>query len=124
MSYPVDQRGDTTKLIKLSIGDIAQIVHDRRGLLIGAHCNSTHGVVEELKGQTRLDWLRVLDALEIRSGQDEAKVSKTIAYVTNDLKMQIPFTFGSDSHDAASDTKGMWVKMADLSNHLPSTTNL
>lgn len=115
LDLPVCQHGDNTTLIKFPIGDIAQIVHDRRGLLIGAHCNSTHGVVEELKGQTRLDWLSVLDALEIRSGQSESKISKTIDYVTKDLKTQIPFTFGSDSHDAVSDTTGMWVKMADSS---------
>ena len=119
LDLPVCQHGDKTTLIKFPIGDIAQIVHDRRGLLIGAHCNSTHGVVEELKGQTRLDWLSVLDALEIRSGQSESKISKTIDYVTKDLKTQIPFTFGSDSHDAESYNVGMWVKMAN-----PSITSL
>lgn len=82
LELPVEQHGDTTKLITRSIGDIARIVHERRGLLIGAHCNSTHGVIEELSGQTRLDWLEKLDALEINSGQNEEKVSKTINYVT------------------------------------------
>ena len=36
---PSDQ-GDATKLISQPIADIARIVHERRGLLIGAHCNS------------------------------------------------------------------------------------
>ena len=119
LELQVDKHGDATKLINLSIGEIAKIVHDRGGLLIGAHCNSTHGVIEELSGQPRLEWLRLLDALEINSGQDETKVSKTIGYVTNDLNVAIPFTFGSDSHDAASDNTGMWVKMAE-----PSITSL
>ena len=101
------------------IEEIGRIVHGRGGLLIGAHCNSDHGVVEELKGGERLDWLRVIDALEIKSGQDERTVSKTINYVTNDLGVTIPFIFGSDSHDAASDNTGMWVKMAK-----PSLTSL
>ena len=56
----VDQHGDTTKLITLSIGDIAHVVHERRGLLIGAHCNSTHGVIDRLDGQPRLEWLERL----------------------------------------------------------------
>ncbi len=119
LKLSVDRHGDTTKPIKSQIEEIAQAVHERKGLLIGAHCNSTHGVVDKLDGQTRLDWLRVLDALDINSGQDETKVSKTINYVTNDLGVTIPFTFGSDSHDAESYNAGMWVKMAN-----PSITSL
>ena len=119
LGLPIDQRSDTTKIITLSIGEIVGYVHERNGVLIGAHCNSTHGVVKGLKGQPRLNWLEALDALEIRSDQDEAKASKTIEYVKDSLGLQIPFTFGSDSHDAASDTTGMWVKMAD-----PSMTSL
>ena len=112
LELPVELHGDATQPIMLSIGEIAQIVHDRNGLLIGAHCNSTHGVVNELSGQPRLEWLKLLDALEIKSGQDETKVFKTINYVSDNLGVTIPFTFGSDSHDAAADTRGMWVKMA------------
>ena len=119
LGLPVGQHGDTTKLVNLSIGDIVRIVHERRGLLIGAHSNSTHGVVDKLDGQPRLEWLRELDALEIKSGQEEEKVSKTINYVTNSLGVSIPFTFGSDSHNAASESTGMWVKMAE-----PSFTSL
>ena len=119
LGLPVDQHGDTTKLITLSIGDIAHIVHERRGLLIGAHCNSTHGLIDKLDGQPRLEWLEKLDALEIKSGQGEEKVSKTIDYVIKSLGVQIPFTFGSDTHDTASETTGMWVKMAE-----PSITSL
>ena len=115
LELPDELDGDFTKPIMLSIGEIAQIVHNRGGLLIGAHCNSTHGVVDELRGQHRMEWLRLLDALEIRSGQVEEKVSKTITYVKNALGVSIPFTFGSDSHDATSCTSGMWVKMADPS---------
>ena len=113
LALPVYQHGDTTKLISLSISDVTRTVHERGGLLIGAHCNSTHGVVEELDGQTRLEWLQAIDALEINSGTDEEKTIRTINYVTNDLGVSIPFTFGSDSHDCASAQVGMWVKMAD-----------
>ena len=119
LGLPIEQHGDTTKLISQSIGEITQIVHERSGLLIGAHCNSTKGVVQELKGQPRLEWLRTLDALEINSGSEDDKVSNTMDYVSDCLKVSIPFTFGSDSHNCASDTTGMWVKMAD-----PSFTSL
>ena len=119
LGLPIERHGDTTGLISKSIGDIARIVHERNGLLIGAHCNSTHGVVQELSGQPRLDWLGALDALEIKSGSREDKLSQTIDYVTNSLGISIPFTFGSDSHDCASDNLGMWVKMAE-----PSFTSL
>ena len=115
LGLPVGQHGVTTKLITLPIGEIARVVHERRGLLIGAHCNSTHGVIDKLDGQPRLEWLEKLDALEIKSGQDEEKTSKTIDYVTKSLRVRIPFTFGSDTHDAASETTGMWVKMAEPS---------
>ena len=80
--------------------------------MIGAHANSSKGVIQELPGQPRLQWLRTLDALEMNSTSEESKVASTINYVTNNLKVPIPFTFGSDSHDCAMDTTGMWVKMA------------
>ena len=63
--------------------------------------------------------VQLLDALEIKSGQDEEKVSKTIDYVNKRLGVRIPFTFGSDTHDATSEATGMWVKMAE-----PSITSL
>ena len=115
LGLPPEHHGDTTKLIELSIGDITRIVHQRKGLLIGAHCNSTHGVVEELNGQTRSDWIVALDALDINSESEDERISRTIDYVTNDLNISIPFTFGSDSHNASSATTGMWVKMAEPS---------
>ena len=115
LELPLQHHGDTTKLIAHSIGDITRIVHQRKGLLIGAHCNSTHGVVEELSGQTRIEWLATLDALEINSESEDDRILRTIEYVTNDLNISIPFTFGSDSHNAASATTGMWVKMAEPS---------
>ena len=109
------EHGDTTKLISKPIEDIVRAVQNSKGLLVGAHCNSTHGVVAELDGQPRLDWLRALDALELNSAQEEDKASKTIDYVTNALGVSIPFTFGSDTHDAAVEAVGMWVKMAEPS---------
>ena len=60
-----------------------------------------------------------MDALEINSASGEDKVSQTMGYVTNDLKVSLPFTFGSDSHNCASHNTGMWVKMAE-----PSFTSL
>ena len=119
LGLPIEQHGDTTKLISESIEEITRIVHERNGLLVGAHCNSTNGIVEELDGQTRLQWLHAVDALEINSGSGDDKVSTTINYVTNSLGVPVPFTFGSDSHDCASGNRGMWVKMAD-----PSFTSL
>jgi DNA repair ATPase RecN len=113
LGLPVEQHGDTTKLISQSISEITRAVHERGGLLIGAHCNSTHGVVECLDGQTRLEWLRTIDALEIESGSEDGKIAHTIDYVTKSLGIPIPFVFGSDSHDCASANVGMWVKMAD-----------
>ena len=119
LGLPIEKHGDTEELISQPVDEIAKIVRERGGLLIGAHCNSTKGVVQELKGQSRLEWLRTLDALEVNSGSEGDKVSDAMDYVINSLKVAIPFTFGSDSHDCASDTRGMWVKMAD-----PSFTSL
>ena len=119
LGLPIEQHGNITKLISQSIEDITRIVHERRGLLIGAHCDSTHGIVDELDGQTRLEWLRAVDALEINSGSEDEKIAQTIDCVTNSLGVPIPFTFGSDSHNCASVSAGMWVKMAD-----PSFTSL
>ena len=119
LGLPIEQHGDTSALISLSIEDITRIVHQRRGLLIGAHCNSTHGIVEELDGQTRLEWLRSVDALEVNSESSDDKVHKAMDYVTNELGVSVPFTFGSDSHSSAHETTGMWVKMAQ-----PSFTSL
>ena len=113
LGLQVDQHGDTKRLISQSIGGVARTVHERGGLLVGAHCDSTHGVVECLSGQPRLDWLRAIDALEVKSGSDDASIDKTVDYVANSLGIPIPFTFGSDSHDCASASVGMWVKMAD-----------
>ena len=110
---PSDQQGDMSKLISLSINEVAQIVHERNGLLIGAHCNSSKGVIEVLEGQPRLEWLRLLDALDINSASDDTKVDKTVAYVNKNLGVSIPLTFGSDSHDSSCATTGMWVKMAE-----------
>ena len=115
LGLPIEKHGDTAELISRPVDEISKIVRERGGLLIGAHSNSTKGVVQELKGQSRLEWLRTLDALEINSGSEGDKVSSTMDYVINSLKVSIPFTFGSDSHDCASDTTGMWVKMADAS---------
>ena len=115
LGLPVEHHGDTKKVISKAIGEIAGIVRGRGGLLIGAHCNSTKGVVDELKGEPRLEWLGELDALEINSGSTDDKVSRTVDYVMNELKVPLPFTFGSDSHNHASEGIGMWVKMADLS---------
>ena len=124
LGLPVEQHGDTTSLVSRPIGEIAQIVHERRGLLIGAHCNSTNGVIEELDGQTRLEWLQAVDALEVNSGSTEDKAFQTMEYVSNDLRVSIPFTFGSDSHNSASDTSGMWVKMAEPSLRVAPTAHL
>lgn len=115
LGLPVTDHGDTTKLISLPIAEISRIVHERGGLLIGAHCNSTHGIVQDLEGQARLEWLREVDALEVNSDSDTEKIRRTMEYVSDSLNVSIPFTFGSDSHDCASETTGMWLKMAEPS---------
>ena len=51
LGLPIEQHGDTTKLISQSIGEVARIVHERSGLLVGAHCNSTKGIVGNSKGK-------------------------------------------------------------------------
>lgn len=109
------EHGNPAKLVSQPIEEIARVVHQREGLLVGAHCNSTHGIVETLDGQTRQDWLSAVDALEINSESGEEKVTKVKDYVTNSLGVSIPFTFGSDSHDCVSESTGMWVKMAEPS---------
>ena len=108
----IEHHGDMSKLISKPIGEVARIVHNRGGLLIGAHCNSTNGIVEELDGQPRLEWLRAVDALEINAGTEEDSISKTVDYVSNVLGVSIPFTFGSDFHGSEPEPNGMWVKMA------------
>ena len=113
LGLPFEQHGSANKFISQLIGDVARVVHERRGLLIGAHCNSTHGIVETLKGQPRREWLGMLDALEINSESATEKIDNTMDYVANSLKVSIPFTFGGDSQDCASESTGMWVKMAE-----------
>ena len=115
LGLPIEHRGDTTKLISQSIVEVSRIVHERGGLLVGAHCNSTNGIVEELSGQARLEWLQTLDAVEYNSESGDDKISKSMNYVANDLRVPIPFTFGSDSHNCKFETTGMWVKMAEPS---------
>ena len=110
-----DHHGDASKLISRSIEDITRSVSLRRGILIGAHCNSTHGIVNELSGQARRDWIEAVDALEINSASDQSKIDRTVNYVRNQLSIEKPFTFGSDSHDCESNTSGMWIKMAEPS---------
>ena len=119
LGLSVDRHGDSAEQITESIDVVADVIHERKGLLIGAHCNSDHGIVKELRGKARLNWLRTVDALEINSESEEGKVLKDMNYVSNELDVSIPFTFGSDSHDCASQSTGMWVKMAE-----PSLTSL
>ena len=113
LGMTIEQQGKASALVSLSIDEISQTVRDRGGLLIGAHCNSSKGVINELRGQTRRDWLCRLDALDINSGSDKKIAEKTIAYVHRDLGVRIPFIFGSDSHDSSCVNSGMWVKMAE-----------
>ena len=115
LGLPIEQHGDTTKFTSQPIKEISRVVHERGGLLIGAHCNSDKGILQELNGQVRLEWLDAIDALEINSGTKDSSIIKTIDYVTEDLRVSIPFTFGSDSHDCTSEDTGMWVKMAEPS---------
>ncbi len=115
LGLALEEHGTTEGLITVPIDELANIVRGRGGLLIGAHANSNKGVVQELAGQARLQWLKVLDALEISSESQEENISKTIDYVRNSLKSAIPFVFGSDTHDCQSASIGMWVKMADPS---------
>ena len=109
----IDGHGDTDALISKPISEIADSVHQRGGILIGAHCNSTKGVVDVLQGQTRLEWLGALDALEISSKTSDDKIDKDINYVSNIFPKHMPFIFSSDSHDCTVETTGMWVKIAE-----------
>ena len=111
----IHQHGDTTAFISQQIRDIAKEVHERGGLLIGAHCNSDKGILQKLSGKVRLDWLDTIDALEINSVTTDNSITKTIDYVRDELRVSIPFIFGSDSHDCTSNETGMWVKMAEPS---------
>ena len=115
LELPVSHHGDTNKLISQSIGEIKRAVRERGGLLIGAHCNSTHGIVRELDGQSRLEWLSAVDAVEVNSESTSEKIAQTIDYVTKSLGVPIPFTYGSDSHNCQLAKPGMWVKMAEPS---------
>ncbi len=119
LGLPIGRQGDTEVMISQQIGEIAREVSERKGLLIGAHCNSSKGIVQDLEGQTRIEWLQAVDALELKSNSNDTKISKTIDYVTNHLSVPMPFVFGSDSHDCAFENTGMWVKMAE-----PTLTSL
>ena len=106
----VDQQGDPAQQIEMKIREVAQVVHEFNGLLIGAHCDSSNGVLS-LEGSAKRNWIKNLDALEIRSGKEEYKILKTVNHVSRDLRIDVPITFGSDSHDSKNDSTGMWVKM-------------
>lgn len=81
------------------------------GLLVGAHVDSTKGVVEELKGQPRKTALEHLDCLEISAAQTKDP-EKTIDYIRQTLGYERPIVFGSDSHNPFKAANTMWVKMA------------
>ena len=112
LKLSIEDQGKTEKLILRPVTEVAEAVHNRNGILIGAHANSTNGILEELDGEARFDWLRAVDALEINAGSSDEKVQNTMSYVSDDLQMSVAFVFGSDSHDCESDTVGMWVKLA------------
>lgn len=119
LGLPVGSHGDTNQMISQPIAEIAREVSERKGLLIGAHCNSSKGIVQELDGQPRMEWLQAVDALEIKSNSINSKIANTIDYVNNTLGVSMPFVYGSDSHDCALVNVGMWVKMAE-----PTMTSL
>lgn len=82
-----------------TVSEIAAEVHKEGGLLVGAHCNSSNGVVEGLEGNPRENALHSLTFLEIRADQATAKIRKTITYVADALGFpSTPFVFSSDAH--------------------------
>ena len=116
LGLPPGQRNRKDSLVDVAFHDVAKEVHARAGLLIGAHVDSTKGVVEELKGESRTAALSHLDCLEISTARS-ADPEKTIRYVRETLGYKRPFVYGSDSHNPAQGPDAMWVKMAQPSFH-------
>lgn len=110
LGVPPNSQGKEGVIVEQSISAIAAAVHERRGLLIGAHVSSDKGVVKDLVGEARLSAIRNLDVLELNASKTNAE--RTIEYVRTALHSEIPFVFSSDSHDHSTQSDTMWVKMA------------
>lgn len=86
-------------LVDMTISSIAGEVRKEGGLLVGAHCNSSRGIVNELDGRARTVALKSVDYLELRADQSDKQVEKTVTYVRKQLGLpNMPFVFSSDAH--------------------------
>lgn len=106
-------RGKEESLIQKSIPEVAEEVHKRGGLLIGAHAGTSSGVLKELRGQSRSSALQAIDALEYKP--DTSQLDSAIDHVRNTLNCNLPIIYGSDNHADPSGAPPMWVKLAERS---------
>lgn len=94
-----DDFGKEGTLVDKTLSEVASIVHQKGGILIGSHCNSKNGVVDGLKGKTRQNAIEAIDFLEINANQGRERVEKTASYVHNNLGYKNkPIVYSSDSH--------------------------
>lgn len=107
-----EQRGREETIIEKAVSEVAQAVHDLGGIVIGAHCGSSKGVVEAMKGQARIRAIEALDLLEVGTNSTGSSAAKTEKFVRDDLRIAASFVVGSDSHDPRSLPEAIWVKMA------------
>ena len=107
-----EQRGREEAIIEKAVSEVAQAVHELGGIVIGAHCGSSKGVVEAMKGQARIRAIEALDLLEVGTNSSGGSAAKTEKFVRDDLRMASTFIVGSDSHDPRALPETIWVKMA------------
>lgn len=112
LDLPQAKRNREDSLVDKGLHEIREQVRARGGLLIGAHADSTKGVIAELTGQPRLNALACLDCLEVSTSRTTDPSAK-IQYARNALGFAGPFVYGSDSHNPLEAPDAMWVKMAE-----------
>jgi DNA repair ATPase RecN len=111
-----DTYGDPSVILDVGVADAIRIAKQHGALAIGPHCDSNHGVVKALHGQPRLQALRELNILELRTGTDPEVRKRKIAYVRNSLQFpNMPFISSSDAHASAELIGGCYIKMAEPS---------
>lgn len=106
-------QGKKETVVQRSMEQVADEVHKRGGLVIAAHCHSSSGLINELEGQSRVQALQVVDALEYKP--DTVNLEKKQRYVREQLSRELPFVYGSDMHDTVPNEPPMHLKMADVS---------
>jgi PHP family Zn ribbon phosphoesterase len=78
-----DQFGDTATVVQRSPMDVAKIIHDRGGLAVLAHADSTKGGLEDMRGEQRTiliksPFISAAEGNDFQSAQKKAAHKRTV----------------------------------------------